>query len=69
MAKMNKEDRNNFQKCIEEILEELNLGGRGTAEPLVSERTEEFFDSYKDAAYYSLSPKKRKIVDIPGLKN
>ena len=44
MAKMNKEDRNNFQKCIEEILEELNLGGRGTAEPLVSERTEEFFD-------------------------
>ena len=69
MAKMNKEDRNNFQKCIEEILEELNLGGRGTAEPLVSERTEEFFDSYKDEAYYSLSLKKRKIVDIPGLKN
>ena len=51
MAKMNKEDRNNFQKCIEEILEELNLGGRGTAEPLVSERTEEFFDSYKDEAW------------------
>ena len=69
MAKMNKEDRNNFQKCIEEILEELNLGGRGTAEPLVSERTKESFDSYKDEAYYSLSPKKRKIVDIPGLKN
>ena len=23
---MNKEDRNNFQKCIEEILEDLNLG-------------------------------------------
>ena len=69
MAKMKKEDRNNFQKCIEEILEEINLCGSGTAEPQVSERTEEFFDSYKDEAYYSLSPKKRKIVDIPGLKN
>lgn len=61
---MNKEDRNNFQKCIEEILEDLNLGGHVTAEPLLSERTKESFDSYKDEAYYSLSPKKRKIVDM-----
>ena len=30
----------------------------------MSERTEEDFDSYKDDAYYSLSPKKRKIVDM-----
>lgn len=64
MAKMNKEDRNNFQTAIEEILEDLNLGGHVTAEPLMSERTKEYFDSYKDEAYYSLSPKKRKIVDM-----
>jgi len=42
----------------------LNLGGHVTAEPLMSERTKEYFDSYKDEAYYSLSPKKRKIVDM-----
>ena len=64
MAKMNKEDRNNFQKGIEEILEDLNLGTRGTAEPLMSEKNEDPFDSYKDEAYYSLSPKKRKIIDM-----
>lgn len=64
MAKMNKEDRKNFQKGIEEILEDLNLDSHGIAEPLVSERTKESFDSYKDEAYYSLSPKKRKIVDM-----
>ena len=64
MAKMNKEDRNNFQTAIEEILEDLNLGGHVTAEPLMSERSKEYFDSYKDEAYYSLSPKKRKIVDM-----
>lgn len=39
MAKMNKEDRNNFQTAIEEILEDLNLGGHVTAEPLMSERS------------------------------
>ena len=33
MAKMNKEDRNNFQTAIEEILEDLNLGGHVTAQP------------------------------------
>ena len=42
MAKMNKEDRNNFQTAIEEILEDLNLGGHVTAEPLMSERTKEY---------------------------
>ena len=61
MAKMNKEDRNNFQTAIEEILEDLNLGGHVTAEPLMPERTKEYFDSYKDEAYYSLSPKKAEV--------
>ena len=45
-------------------IQHLSLGGHVTAEPLMSERTKEYFDSYKDEAYYSLSPKKRKIVDM-----
>ena len=69
MAKMNKEDRNNFQTVIEEILEDLNLGGHVTAEPLMSERTKEYFDSYKDEAYYSLSPKKQFISKDEALQD